>query len=161
MKTQLKKQFLLAMLALIPISLFAWNRADDIPVEKLPENVKAVVMTYAQILKDSPDVEAAAQAFAKIAGGTLVNEDGSLTNNTKQFGLKKDFNNFKHYAYPIKITRVNKTVSRGEGYGSKKIAGDRYTVWIAKDDPAKGMPAPVTLIAPPNGEPKIVNVGSF
>lgn len=141
--------------------VFSWSKADDIPVESLPANVKAVVENYVRILRESKSVEEAATAITPIAGGSLVNENGSLSNNTKQFGLKKDFNNIKHYANPIKITRVNKTISRGDGYGAAKIAGDRYTVWIAKDDPAKGMPAPVTLIVPASGEPKIVNVGSY
>ncbi len=41
------------------------------------------------------------------------------------------------------------------------IAGTRYKIWIAKNDPAKGMPAPVTIIAPASGAAKIVNVGSY
>jgi len=142
-------------------AIFSWSKADDIPVESLPAKVKAVVENYARILRESKSVEEAATAIAPIAGGSLVSENGSLSNNTKQFGLKKDFNNIKHYANPIKITRVNKTISKGDGYGAAKIAGDRYTVWIAKDDPAKGMPAPVTLILPASGEPKLVNVGSY
>lgn len=161
MQLRTKKLALIAICAVVPAAVFGWNKADDIPVEQLPDAVKAVLVSYSHILKESPTVEEAANAFARIAGGSLVNDNGSVSNNTKQFGLKKDFNNFKHYAWPIRITRVNKTVSRGEGYGSKKIAGDRYTIWIAKDDPAKGMPAPVTIIAPPAGEPKVVNVGSY
>ncbi|MFZ5630259.1 MAG: hypothetical protein ACOY5B_14100 [Spirochaetota bacterium] len=151
----------MVIFAVAPAAIFAWNKADDIPAEQLPGAVKSVLVSYTHILKESPTLEDAANAFARIAGGSLVNENGSVSNNTKQFGLKKDLNNFKHYAWPIRITRVNKTVSRGEGYGSKKIAGDRYTIWIAKDDPAKGMPAPVTIIAPAGGEPKVVNVGSY
>jgi hypothetical protein len=161
MHLRTKKLALMAIFALAPAAIFTWNKSDDIAVEQLPDAVKSVLVSYTQILKESPTVEDAANAFARIAGGTLVNDDGSVTKNTKQFGLKKDFNNFKYYAWPIRITRVNKTVSRGEGYGSKKIAGERYTIWIAKEDPAKGMPAPVTIIAPPDGEPKVVNVGSY
>jgi hypothetical protein len=127
----------------------------------LPAAVRSVLEKYVQILKESPSVDEAAAAFAQIAGGSLVNDNGSVSSNTRQFGLKKDFNNLKHYAWSIWITRVNKTVSGGEGYGSKKIAGDRYTIWIAKDDPAKGLPAPVTIIAPTGGEPKVVNVGGL
>ena len=157
----MRKTTFTSAILLSTFALTAWNKADDIPVGDLPADVKAVVETYTKILKDSASVEDAATAFAAIAGGTLVNENGSVANNTKQFGLKKDFNNFKHYAYPIQITRVNKTVSNGEGYGSKKIAGARYTVWIAKNDPAKGLPAPLTIIAPSGGAAKVVNVGSY
>lgn len=156
-----RKVLLVSLFAAATATLFAWHKADDIPVEKLPPAVKSVLDSYAQLLKESASVDEAAAAFARIAGGSLVNENGSVSSNTRQFGLRKDFNNFKHYAWPIRITRVNKTVSRGEGYGSKKIAGDRYTIWIAKDDAAKGMPAPVTIIAPPDGDPKVVNVGSY
>ena len=156
-----KKIIFLLVSAFFSQQIFSWSKADDVPVESLPANVKSVVENYVRILRESKSVEEAATAITPIAGGSLVNENGSLSNNTKQFGLKKDFNNIKHYANPIKITRVNKTVSKGDGYGAAKIAGDRYTVWIAKDDPAKGLPAPVTLIVPASGEPKIVNVGSY
>lgn len=139
----------------------AQSKADDIPVSELPAEVKSVLEQYSTALHDSKSVDEAAAAFAPIAGGSLVNEAGALTGNTRQFGLKKDFNDFKHYAYPVQITRVNKTTSNGEGYGKTKIAGTRYKIWIAKTDPAKGLPAPVTIIAPASGAPKIVNVGSF
>ncbi len=161
----MQKKFRAATLiaaALFSVTLLnAQSKADDIPVADLPAEVKSVLEKYAQVLHDSKSVDEAAAGFATLAGGTLVNESGTLTSNTKQFGLKKDFNNFKHYAYPVQITRVNKTVSNGEGYGATKIAGTRYKVWIAKNDPAKGMPAPVTIIVPSSGAPKIVNVGSY
>lgn len=139
----------------------AQSKADDIPVADLPVEVKAVLETYTKILHESKSVDEAGVAFGAIAGGTLVNEAGKLTSNTLQFGLKKDFNNFKHYAYPVQITRVNKTISNGAGYGATKIAGTSYKIWIAKNDPAKGMPAPVTIIAPSSGAAKVVNVGSY
>ncbi len=141
--------------------LFAQSKHDDIPVSELPAEVKAVVDAYATLLHDNKSIDAAAGQFNALAGGSLVNDDGTISSNTRQFGFKKDFNNFRHYAYPVKITRVNKTISNGEGYGARKIAGPRYKIWIAKDDPAKGMPAPVSIIAPAGGGPKIVNIGSF
>ena len=159
-----KKFFAATLLAATFLSatlLNAQSKADDIPAGDLPAEVKSMLEKYAQVLHDSKSVEEAATSFAALAGGSLVNESGALTSNTKQFGLKKDFNNFKHYAYPVQITRVNKTVANGDGYGATKIAGTRYKIWIAKNDPAKGMPAPVTIIAPASGAPKIVNVGSY
>jgi len=141
--------------------IFAQSKADDIAPTELPESVKAVLEQYATALKESKTLEEAIAKVAPLSGGSLVQSEGVLSSNTKQFGLKKDFNNFKHYAYPVKITRVNKTQSNGDGYGTTKIAGTRYKIWIAKDDPAKGMPAPVTIIQPNEGAPKIVNVGSY
>lgn len=142
-------------------AISAQSKSDDIPVGDLPPEVAAVIEQYAQALKSSATIEEAAIVFAPIAGGSLISSEGILTSNTKQFGLKKDFNNIKHYAYPLKFTRVNKTQSNGEGYGATKLAGTKYKVWIAKDDPVKGMPAPVSIIVPAEGTPKIVNVGSF
>lgn len=141
--------------------VFGQNKADDIPVTELPAEVKAVVDAYAALLHENKSIDAAAEQFNALAGGSLVKDDGTISSSTRQFGFKKDYNNFKHYAYPVVITRVNKTISNGEGYGARKIAGTRYKVWIAKDDPAKGMPAPVSIIAPAGADPKIVNVGSF
>lgn len=156
-----KRGYLTLTILFATTLIFAQSKADDIAVGELPADVKAVVDAYAQLLKESKSIEEAAAAFKPLAGGSLVSDNGSLTSSTLQFGFKKDFNNFKHYQYPVVITRVNKTISRGEGYGPQKIAGPRYKVWIAKDDPAKGMPAPVSIIAPPGGAPRIVNVGSF
>jgi hypothetical protein len=137
------------------------SKRDDIPVTELPATVKTVLEEYARILHDNKSIDDAANAFNAIAGGSLVNDEGKITKNTRQFGFKKDFNDFKHYAYPIKITRVNKSVSNGDGYGKTKIAGTRYKIWIAKDDSAKGMPAPVSIILPAHGDPKVVNIGSY
>lgn len=156
-----KRGYLTLTILFASTLVFAQSKADDIAVGELPADVKAVVDAYAQLLKESKSIEEAAAAFKPLAGGSLVGDNGSLASSTLQFGFKKDFNNFKHYQYPVVITRVNKTISRGEGYGPQKIAGPRYKVWIAKDDPAKGMPAPVSIIAPPGGAPRIVNVGSF
>jgi hypothetical protein len=142
-------------------SIWGQSTRDDIPVSELPATVKSVIEEYARILHDNKSIDDAANAFNAIAGGSLVNDEGKITKNTRQFGFKKDFNDFKHYAYPIKITRVNKSVSNGDGYGKTKIAGTRYKIWIAKDDSAKGMPAPVSIILPAHGDPKVVNIGSY
>ena len=161
MKKSFKTRLIFCTAFIASVALGAQSKADDIPVSDLPPEVKSVLETYTKILHESKSVDEAGAAFNAIAGGTLVNESGKITTNTLQFGLKKDFNNFKHYAYPIQITRVNKTVSNGAGYGATKISGTSYKIWIAKNDPAKGMPAPTTIIAPATGAPKVVNVGSY
>ncbi|HRP68534.1 MAG TPA: hypothetical protein PLY93_03300 [Turneriella sp.] len=145
----------------IILALSAQSKVNDIPVEDLSIQVKGVLESYASILHRSASLEEAAEAFTPIAGGTLVNDDNTLSRNTIQFGLKKDFNNFKHYAYPIRITRVNRTLETSSGYGQTKVSGTGYKIWIAKKDPSKGMPAPVTIILPATGTAKVVNVGSY
>ena len=48
-----------------------------------------------------------------------------------------------------------------EGYRARSAYTGRQGLEIAKNDPAKGMPAPVTIIAPASNKPKIVNVGNY
>jgi len=156
------KKFLVVFL-LSCASVFAQSKANDIPVDKLPDQVRQVLDKYIQVLS-SADLDTCAKEFVAIAGGSLVNEDGSLRSTIKDFGLKKDFNNLKHYAKPIKITRVNVT-EKTDGYGATAIKGKVYKIWIAKDDPAKGLPAPVSILDPENHpsikSPKVINVGSY
>lgn len=157
------KTFFCVSIFLFSLSLF--SQAKDIPVETLPADVKSILEKYVNILRNSGSLEAAAVQFKEIAGGSLVNEDGSLRSTVAQFGLKKDFNNIKHYANPIQVTRVNVTYSNKDGYGKTAIKGKVYQIWIAKDDPAKGMPAPIRVLVPEGHDsittPKVTNIGSY
>lgn len=144
----------------------AQSKENDIPVENLPPAVKEVLVKYVSILRNSKTLDECATAFTEIAGGTLVSDDGkSLRSQTKQFGLKKDYNDIKVYADPIVITRVNATPSNGQGYGASKIKGMVYKIWIQKKDPALGMPAPVSIMVPEGHAqittPKVINIGSY
>lgn len=148
------------------INGFAQSRANDIPVSKLPKEVKAVLVQYVDILRNSTDIDQCAEKFLEVAGGSLVNENASgLSQDVPQFSLKKDFNNVKLYADPIKITRVNLSVSNGDGYGWSAIKGKKYKIWIVKANKANGMPAPITILVPEKHEsirlPKVVNIGSL
>lgn len=159
----MKKIAFLFLLCAAPLA--AQSKANDIPVDQLPASVKQVLEQYVQILRTSKSVDEAAARFQEIAGGTLVNENGSVSSNTKQFGLKKDFNNVKFYADPLIITRVNATPSNGQGYGKTAIRGMVYKIWIRKKDESQGMPAPVSIMVPEGHEtiktPRVINVGSY
>lgn len=160
------KLFLFPVLFVANAALFAQTKADDIPVSDLPGAVKSVLENYVAILRTSKDLGEAAKRFTEIAGGSLVNEDGkTLRSSTDQFGLKKDFNDIKHYTDPIRVTRVAKFASNGQGYGASAIKGFVYKIWIDKKDPQLGMPAPVSILVPEGHEtiktPKVVNIGSF
>ena len=148
------------------ITASAQSRANDIPTSKLPEEVKAVLEQYVTILRTSADIDQCAEKFLEVAGGGLVNENASgLRQDVPQFSLKKDFNNVKFYADPIKITRVNVSTSNGDGYGWSAIKGKKYKIWIEKANKANGMPAPITILVPDGHEsirlPKVVNIGSL
>lgn len=149
----------------LPILIQAQSKLNDIPVKDLPESVKAVLDKYVEILNIA-DLDECAAKFIEIAGGGLVNEDGaSLRNTIKPYSLKKDHAGIKFYEQPVKITRVNKSVSNGDGYGYSAIKGPVYKIWIAKKEGVAGMPAPVSIMIPEGHEtiktPKVVGIGSF
>ncbi|MCU0444591.1 MAG: hypothetical protein MUE85_06695 [Microscillaceae bacterium] len=151
---------------IISTSTFAQSKAGDIEINKLPLEVKAILEEYLNILSNSGSLEDCAEKFVKIAGGSLVNEDGqSLRNNVQAFSLKKDYGNIKFYAIPLRITRVNVAKSNGTGYGASAVKGKVYKIWIDKKSKDLGLPAPVSIIVPENHEfinaPKVINIGSF
>lgn len=156
--------FLLSFMALNFIS--AQSKANDIPIAKLPKEVKAVLEQYVSILRNSADIEQCAEKFLEVAGGGLVNENASaLRQDVSRFSLNKDFGNVKFYADPIKITRVNVSTTNGDGYGWSAIKGKKYKIWIEKANKSNGMPAPITILVPEGHEsikdPKVVNIGSL
>lgn len=157
--------FLMIVLISSCTALFAQTKENDIPVDKLPDSVNTILIKYIDIL-NSATLDECARRFVEIAGGSLVNDDGSaLASTIKDMSLKKDFNDIKHYKQPLEITRVNKTYSNGLGYGVAATKGYVYKIWIQKKDPSLGMPAPVSILLPDPGQwvktPKVVNIGSF
>lgn len=151
------------LLALSPVS--GQSKKNDIPVNEVPAAVIEVLNSYAAVL-GSESLEKCAEAFKGIAGGSLVNETGdNLRANVMQFSLKKDYSNFKFYAVPLQITRVNKGFSNSDGFGASALKGTVYKIWIAKKAGTSGMPAPISILVPENHttikSPKIVNIGSL
>ncbi|MBU1107745.1 MAG: hypothetical protein KKB51_13820 [Candidatus Riflebacteria bacterium] len=143
----------------------AQGKQDDISVNQLPAEVLQVLNDYATILS-SETLEKCAETFFAIAGGGLVNPAGTaLDIDLPRFSLKKDFENFKFYAMPLEITRVNKRRSNGDGYGESAIAGWVYKIWIAKKKGTAGMPAPISIMVPENHPtiktPKVIGIGSL
>lgn len=157
---------LTAGLVLCASVAFAQSKANDIPADKLPPEVKQVLEQYISMLRAGPDVATVAKAFVAIAGGGVVDESGTaLRRDVPEFSLKKDFSDVKFYADPVTITRVNATKSGGQGFGGSAIAGMVYKIWIAKKEGAGGMPAPISIMVPEGHAtiktPKVVNIGSL
>ncbi len=144
----------------------AQSRRYDIDPDDMPAEVRKVLEEYVKILRTSKDLDACAERFITVAGGSLVNEDGkSLRGSVKRFSLKKDYGNIKFYADPTAITRVAKLRPVTSGFGPSAIRGDQYKIWIDKKKDAAGRPAPVTIILPKDHKtirsPKVVRIGSF
>lgn len=165
-----KKRFLLllGMLMIVSASVFGQGRANDIPVSRLPNEVKEVLGKYIALLQTANDLDECATLFTAIAGGALVNEDVediTLRQSVKPYSLKKDFQNVKFYANPIKITRVNLSSLSGTGFGESAIGGKVYKIWIGKKAGVAGMPAPISIMVPENHPsiktPKVIGIGSL
>jgi len=157
--------FFLLVSGLSAFEAAAQSKKDDIPVSQLPAEVLEVLNEYVRILS-SETLEKCAEAFFAIAGGSLVNPAGTaLDIDLPRFSLKKDYDNFKFYAMPLEITRVNKRYSNGDGYGDSAIAGWMYKIWIAKKKGGAGLPAPITIMVPENHPsiktPKVIGIGSL
>ena len=158
--------FLLLLLA-SPLSLFSQSRTYDIDKEDLPVEVEKALIKYVELLRSDIGLNKVSQAFVGLAGGSLVNEDGqSLRSSVKPYSLKKDYQNIKYYAYPLRITRVNRSPTpRSSGYGASAIQGTVYKIWIDKAEGQNGLPAPVSILVPEGHpsihQPKIVGIGSF
>lgn len=153
--------FLLAAGAL----LSAQPKRDDIPVSKMPQEVKAVLDEYVKAL-NAPTLDSCAVLFLSIAGGGLVSPEGTaLDSDLKQFSLKKDYQNIKFYVQPAKITRVNVRYCNGDGYGASAIKGKVYKIWLAKKKGVAGLPAPVSVMVPEGHPtiktPKVIGIGSL
>ena len=134
----------------------------DINPSELPADVMDVLKQYCTVLSTSPDIETCAKKLAPIAGGHLLDSQGKISRDVFEFSLKKDFQNIKFYQVPPVITRIQRETDDYDGYESTLIQGTRYKIWIAKKEGVAGMPAPVPIIKPAKGSPKVVsNIGSL
>ena len=142
---------------------------EDLPsaaVIDLPKPVRLVLEQYAAVLRESPNLEECAKRFLRIAGGKLVNEDGTaLAPSVQRFTLERDFASIKSYAHPLRVTRVTKQLDTTSGFGATLIRGDVYKIWIAKKPGVPGPPAPVSILWPKGHatiqQPKIIGIGSL
>ncbi len=160
--------FLFTLLMICATSVFGQGRANDIPASRVPAEVKQVLAEYISLLINAKDLNDCATRFTAVAGGSLVNEDAAnitLRQSVKPYSLKKDFQNVKFYANPIKITRVNLSSLAGTGFGESAIGGKVYKIWIDKKAGVAGMPAPISIMVPENHptikKPKVIGIGSL
>ena len=130
----------------------------DIPKEQVPRDVIEVLNKYLQILSTSKSLDACAVQVAKIAGGHMLSLSGAISGDVLPYSLKKDYDNVKFYKVPAVITRVVRMDDDYDGFGPTLIQGTRYKIWIAKKDGVAGLPAPIPVLKPKKGSPKIVTI---
>jgi hypothetical protein len=134
----------------------------EIPAGQLPGDVVEVLNKYLNILTTSPTLEACAQKVAAISAGHMLSQNGGISRDVLDFSLKKDYQNAKFYKVPPVITRVVVIENDYDGFGPTLFEGTRYKIWIAKKDGVAGLPAPIPIIKPASGAPKIVtSIGSL
>lgn len=138
---------------------------NNIQISEIPADVKATLTKYMEILSNSKSVQEAAGKLYKagIIGGNLLNVAATgPSDNIIRYSLKKDFDNVKFYAIPPVITGVTFTANKYDGFKKSVIQGAHYKIWVKKKDGVDGRPAPVPIIKPKDGTPKVVTVvGSF
>jgi hypothetical protein len=160
------KRTIVVVLSLLSITLFLAGPSNaqrkEIPQGEVPADVITVLNKYMRILTTSPSLEVCGREVAKIAAGHMLSQNGGISDDVMQFSLKKDYQNAKFYKVPVVITRVQRIENDYDGYGPTLFQGVRYKIWIAKKDGVAGLPAPIPVIKPKSGAPKIVTtIGSL
>jgi hypothetical protein len=153
----MKRTFLIiALFGFFAMGLQAQTK--DIPVSECPADVVTLLNKYIEILQNATSVEDAAEKCKAIFAGHLLNSSGNVDSDVLNYSLKKDFGNAKFYQYPVKITRISRTLNEYDGFQSTLFEGTKYKIWIAKKEGVAGMPAPTPIIKPAQGDAKIVSV---
>jgi len=153
--------FLVAMFVVtINNNLFAQNK--ELKVNEIPQDVKDVLDEYLKILSEAKTLDEAGLNIVKVCAGHLVNSSGVISSDIKPYSLKKDWENVKFYKVPAVITRCVYSPNDYDGFQETLFEGDKYKIWIAKKDGTAGMPAPIPIIKPKTGKPKVIsNIGSL
>ncbi len=130
--------------------------------EVLEKEALLVLNKFVHILQTN-DFKKSSQMVTPLMHKSLLTQDRSeLDADTLMFSFKKAHTNAKHYAYPVKVTRIDRLKSTEIGYGNTHEVGVEFKMWIAKKN-AKGYSAPLVLFFKQGGsnEPKLSYVGSI
>ena len=123
---------------------------------------KALLNKFFKALSIS-DFEASIKACKPMMHKSLYNAQGNdISPDLRRFGFKKAHDGAKFYTQPVNITRVRETSMSGVGFGDTAEAGQVVDYFVGKKDGVGGMPAPVKVFFPSNGNPaKIFYIGSI
>lgn len=149
--------------ALLSLTGVSGAKQTELPKDQVPADVVAVLNQYLQILSSNQSLDDCAPKIAQIAAGHMLAQSGAgIARDVLQYSLKKDHQNVQFYRIPAVITRVVVVEDDYDGYGPTLFRGTRYKIWIAKKEGVAGLPAPIPIIKPKNGAPKIVTtIGSL
>ncbi len=149
-------------MAFLMVNTFIAAQTKELKTSEIPQDVKDVLNEYLQILSSSKTLDDVANNIVKVCAGHLVSSSGTVPSDVKQFSLKKDWENVKFYKVPAVITRCQFIPNEYDGFQETLFEGDKYKIWIAKKDGTAGLPAPIPIIKPKSGKPKVIsNIGSL
>ena len=129
---------------------------DDAGVEVINAFVEALLVD---------DADASARAVLPYVHKSLKTRDGTaLSPDTRQFSFKKAHANAGFYAWPVRVTRVQrlKTTEIGHPSDGSYEQGYELKYFIAKKPGVNGVPAPLTVFFPnEGGAPTVSYMGSL
>lgn len=145
---------LLALVAVFPVSS---------QVNKIPPDPKVVALVQKLITALAiTDEKKRLEAVVPLLHKSLLTKDGKdIVTNEKQFQYKRAGDMVKLYENPVVVTAADKGPPRtiGSGASAEKGRVDKY--FIKKKPDINGMPAPIHVFLPDQGEPSILNMGSM
>ena len=155
------RKIALIICMIFPVSQAAFAAPKELEPSALPRDVVETLNAYLTVLSSSASVDEAGNTLLTrgLIGGHLLSTDGTkASSDALQFSLKKDFENVKFYTVPAVITRIILETDSYDGFKKTLFEGARYKIWINKKPGVAGMPAPVPVIKPKSGKPRVVSV---
>jgi len=121
-----------------------------------------VLNRFIEILQNNNFKESSHIVIPLIHKSLLTQNLQEMDQDTLMFSFKKAYTNAKNYAYPVKITRIDRLKTTEIGYGNSHEVGVEFKFWIAKKN-SNGYSAPLVLFFKQHGsnEPKLSYVGSI
>ncbi|AKF25368.1 hypothetical protein YH65_08190 [Sulfurovum lithotrophicum] len=123
-----------------------------------------IINIFIQTMQNN-SYEKSAKMVVQLMHKSLLNRDkASLDSDTYRYQFKKAQSNAKHYAYPVKVTCIQKLKTTEIGHPSVGTydKGVEYKLWIAKKSSSQGLPASLVLFFKEGtNEVKLSYVGSL
>ena len=134
--------------------------------DKLPKALEKeaifILNKFIEILQNNNFRKSSHMVTPLIHKSLLTQDAQEMDQDTLMFSFKKAHTNAKNYAYPVKITRIDRLKTTEIGHGNSHEVGVEFKFWIAKKN-SHGYSAPLVLFFKQGGsnEPKLSYVGSI
>lgn len=151
------KNLLLAMM------LVSGVMAQDMMPKTLENQALKVINKFIKITQSHSYENSAKMVVPLMHRSLLERSQKSLDSDTYRYQFKKAQSNAKHYAYPVKVTHIQKLKTTEIGHPSVGTyeKGVEYKLWIAKKKSVEGVPAPIVLFFNEAEDVKLSYVGSL